>query len=115
MRLDDQITEHFRLAKTQQSALKRLQIETIKDLLLYFPARYESVVDVRSISELSKDGSAVIYGKLIKLKAKKTWKIYDESDLELIKASISGLEQKDFLEDLKNSIYPFPAPLLHFS
>ena len=28
--------------------------------------------------------------------------VFDESDLKLIKESISGLEQKDFLEDIKN-------------
>jgi len=74
MRATDYIKDHFRLMKAQESALKRLEIETIQNLLFYFPARYDSIADVRSISELSKEKEAVIYGKLTKLKAKKTWK-----------------------------------------
>ena len=41
MKPTDPIVEHFRLTAEQRSALRRLSITTIRDLLYHFPARYD--------------------------------------------------------------------------
>ena len=74
MKLHDPIAEHFRLTKTHTNALKKLGLETVEDLLLHFPARYDSVSDVKPIANLGIGETVVIYGRLTKLQAKKLWK-----------------------------------------
>ena len=74
MKLTDPISEHFRLMETQKKALKRLRIESVEDLLYHFPSRYENIKDIKQVSSLKKDDSAILYGKLSGLKTKKSFK-----------------------------------------
>lgn len=74
MQLTDQLTDHLRIDAVHNKALKRLQIETISDLLYYLPARYEDISDVQSVSGLTKGQEAVVYGQLSGLKSRKAWK-----------------------------------------
>ena len=74
MKLSDPLSKHFRLIETQKKALKRLRIETIEDLLYHFPTRYENISDIKHISNLKKDDSAILYGKLSALKTRKSFK-----------------------------------------
>ena len=74
MQPTDHIEDHFRLIASQKSALKRLNISTIQDLLWHLPARYESISDAGSTNALSPGSSVVLFGKLTNLKAKKLWK-----------------------------------------
>lgn len=60
-----------RLLPVQKNALKRLGIETAKDLLYYFPSRYGNITDTKSISELSEGDTVTIAGKISGLKASK--------------------------------------------
>jgi RecG-like helicase len=52
MQPSDLITKHFRLIDTQKSALSRLGINTVRDLLYYFPFRYDMAGDESSVSAL---------------------------------------------------------------
>jgi len=74
MQLHEKIVDHFRLVETQKKALKRLRIETLEDLLYHFPSRYENLANTQYIKDLSSGESAILYGTLSNLKAKKTFK-----------------------------------------
>ncbi|MFT7644955.1 MAG: ATP-dependent DNA helicase RecG [Candidatus Paceibacteria bacterium] len=74
MKLTDSLTEHFRIDTEHKMALKRLRIETVKDLLYHLPARYEDISDVQSVGGLEKGQEAVVYGQLSGLKTRKAWK-----------------------------------------
>jgi ATP-dependent DNA helicase RecG len=71
---NDLIEDHFRLIATQKSALKRLGLSTIKDLLWHLPTRYDSISDSAQSNTLIVGSSVVLFGKLTNLKAKKLWK-----------------------------------------
>jgi ATP-dependent DNA helicase RecG len=71
---DDLIEDHFRLIARQKSALKRLGLVTIKDLLWHLPTRYDSISDSAQSNALTVGSSVVLIGKLTNLKAKKLWK-----------------------------------------
>ncbi len=71
----DSLSQHFpRLKPEQKSALTRLGIRTIRDLLYYFPTRYESSEGVRTINNLVVGETVTLYGTLKGAKARKTWK-----------------------------------------
>lgn len=74
MQLTDSLEKHFRLAETQKKALNRLKLETIEDLLYYFPARYSHVSEVKLISTLESGELVTLYGKIENLKTKKAFK-----------------------------------------
>ena len=74
MRLAARLTEQFRLTDAQQSALGRLGIITVRDLLRHFPSRYEVAGKGAEISGLAAGQEASIVGTLEKLEAKKGWK-----------------------------------------
>lgn len=74
MRSHDPLSHHFRLTPIQKSALKRLGITTVHDLLYHFPTRYE-VPGKRSFVDDASIGTEVtLYGQFIKLETKKSWK-----------------------------------------
>lgn len=58
----------------QKSALKKLGIESIRDMLYHFPVRYGDTARARNIDALQKGDVAVIYGKITELTAGKTFK-----------------------------------------
>ncbi len=68
------ITEHSRLSTPQKDALKKLGIHTILDLLYHFPARYGDSSQTQNISSLKKGDTAVIFGRISKLKTSKGYK-----------------------------------------
>src|SRR3989344_1379983 len=74
MRPEDEITKHFRVTPTQISALKRLGLSTIEDLLRHFPTRYETGGASVRVSALLPGAKVTLFGSLSKLKAKKLWK-----------------------------------------
>lgn len=74
MNLSDPLTSHYRLTTVQKSALKRLRINTVRELLYHFPQRYESE-GTREMALVANVGQEVtLYGKFIKLETKKSWK-----------------------------------------
>jgi ATP-dependent DNA helicase RecG len=74
MQASDPIGSHFRLTPVQKSALHRLGIERIGDLLYHFPARYERGGASVRTSALTPGEKVTLIGTLSKLKAKKLWK-----------------------------------------
>ena len=74
MQLTDSLTQHFRIDAPHQKALKRLGIQTVRDLLYHLPARYEDISDVQAVAGLEKGSEAVVYGQLSGLKSRKAWK-----------------------------------------
>ncbi|MDO8481795.1 MAG: ATP-dependent DNA helicase RecG [bacterium] len=71
---EDSIAKHFRLIKPQISALRRLGLVTINDLLYHFPARYETAGAESQADKLISGAKVTLYGTLSKLKAKRLWK-----------------------------------------
>ncbi|MBI5456820.1 ATP-dependent DNA helicase RecG [Candidatus Kaiserbacteria bacterium] len=74
MQPGDLLSQHFRLIQTQVSALKRLHIATVEDLLRHFPARYERAGESSDVSRLVYGTKVTLYGTLSKLEAKRLWK-----------------------------------------
>lgn len=72
--LSTKISEHFRITANQKSALKKLGIETIEDLLYHFPVRYGDTAVAKNIDSLEVGDTAVIFGKIDELKASKGFK-----------------------------------------
>ncbi len=74
MKLSDKLENHFRLDDGAKSALKRLGIFSVADLLFYFPTRYSDISTVKRINELVSGEVATVFGKVSGLKTKKAWK-----------------------------------------
>ncbi|HVU75394.1 MAG TPA: ATP-dependent DNA helicase RecG, partial [Candidatus Paceibacterota bacterium] len=74
MNAQDPIERHFRLTPPQKSALKRLGLLTIEDLLRHFPSRYEVAGSSTTTRALTPGQKVTLFGVLSKLKAKKLWK-----------------------------------------
>lgn len=65
------LEEHIRILGPQKSALSKLGIRTVEDLLYHFPVRYGDTVESKSIASLHKGDEAVIFGTISKLKTGK--------------------------------------------
>jgi ATP-dependent DNA helicase RecG len=74
MQLTDPLTRHFRIDVAHTKALKRINVETVRDLLYYLPTRYEDITDVQSVGSVEKNQDTVVYGQLSGLKTRKAWK-----------------------------------------
>lgn len=71
MNISDSLKETLKLNEFQKKALTRIGIETVSDLLFYFPTRYADTASIKNINSLEKGEDAVIFGKLRELKTKK--------------------------------------------
>jgi ATP-dependent DNA helicase RecG len=74
MHPEDAIVKHFKLDVKHATALRRLGIITLRDLLYHFPARYEQAGQEGSTGSLVPGTKVTLIGKLSGLKAKKLWK-----------------------------------------
>lgn len=74
MELTDKIEKHFRLDGNQKKALKNLNLESISDLLFYFPTRYSDISQIKYIDSLVDGENATILGKVEKIEIKKSFK-----------------------------------------
>ena len=74
MQSNDLLNEHFRFTEVQKSALGKLGIKTVRDLLFHFPFRYEAAGQEASVGGLVLGQEASIVGTLEKLETKKSWK-----------------------------------------
>ncbi len=68
MNLHDQVESIFRLSPPQKSALKKLGIETVQQLLFHFPSRYQPTITPKNIGSLQKGDEVTLYGKIRNLK-----------------------------------------------
>ncbi len=74
MHQTDLLSKHFRIDTEHQKALGRLRIQTIGDLLLHLPQRYEDISTIQSVQGLVKGQDAVVFGQIGGLKTRKAWK-----------------------------------------
>jgi ATP-dependent DNA helicase RecG len=75
MQPSDPIVQHFtRLKAEQKSALQRLGLWTIRDLLYHFPARYEAAGPTGTISSAKPGTDVTLYGTITKPETRKAWK-----------------------------------------
>lgn len=71
----DLIIEHFpRLNSYQVKGLEKLRLETVQDLLYYFPARYGKQLPEKKIGELVAGEEVIIYGLVKSAKTSRAWK-----------------------------------------
>ena len=73
MQLSDELQKHFRLTADQKTALARLGIKTIRDILYYFPLRYTNVSEIKLIRDVSAGDTVTLYGRISKLKTRKAF------------------------------------------
>ncbi len=71
MKLTDKLTTCFRINQTQITALNRLKLYTVRDLLYHFPSRYTDISSVRSIKSITAGETVTLIGTLSKLSTKK--------------------------------------------
>src|ERR1700722_14215833 len=74
MRPDEGPTAHFRLPPVQQSALKRLGITSVRELLYHFPVRYDESGHEAAIAGLVPGTEATVFGTIGKLQTRRSWK-----------------------------------------
>lgn len=75
MHPSDLVTKHFtRLRADQKSALTRLGIVTLRDLLYHFPARYEAAGPTGTVAAVTPGTEVTLYGTIRKPETKKAWK-----------------------------------------
>lgn len=74
MNLNANIVDVVRTQESHKKALLRLGIQTVKDLLYYFPSRYSHMSTVTSIAQSSSDDVVTIYGVLSNIRIKKTYR-----------------------------------------
>ncbi|KND49146.1 MAG: ATP-dependent DNA helicase RecG [Parcubacteria bacterium C7867-008] len=75
MQPTDLVTKHFtRLRADQKSALTRLGVVTLRDLLYHFPARYEAAGPTGTVAAVTPGTEVTLYGTIRKPETKKAWK-----------------------------------------
>src|SRR3989344_16011 len=73
MHADAKLMERFRLIPPQIAGLKKLNIQTVRDLLYHFPARYASSTNIIG-EEMTAGEKVTVVGRVISQKASRTWK-----------------------------------------
>jgi ATP-dependent DNA helicase RecG len=73
MKLNSPLSTEFRLVETQKKALNKMGINTVEDLLYYFPVKYGDTSQVRNIENIEKGDDATIFGKISGLKTSKAF------------------------------------------
>lgn len=66
--------DFFKLKPEQYSALKRLGLHTVQDVLYHFPKRYEFSTSAKLIQDVQVGESVTVYGKISGLKTGKSFK-----------------------------------------
>lgn len=74
MQLSEKLESTFRLTPDQKKALARLGLNTIGDLLFYFPQRYSDQSLLRLVRDLQGGDTATVYGEISKLKIRKSFR-----------------------------------------
>ncbi|MEA4910966.1 ATP-dependent DNA helicase RecG [bioreactor metagenome] len=72
--LATEISKINRLSKEHAIGLKRLKIETVKDLLTYFPSRYADERETRNIENLEKGENVTLFGEIKNLNIKRSFR-----------------------------------------
>ncbi len=73
MQLQDPISKYFRLIDAQKTALEKLGVRTVRDLLFHYPFRFDAGGESATVSGLTPGMEASIVGTLEKMETKKSW------------------------------------------
>lgn len=73
MKSTDPINDHFRLTQPHKTALKKLGITTIADILFHFPVRHTDAGRSGTSVELVHGERATVYGQIVKTGTKKSF------------------------------------------
>ncbi len=74
MQLNSKIEEIFtRLPESRKKAIKKIGIQTISDLLYYFPARYSDTDEIKNTKNVKKGDKIIIYAKVKRIKPTKAY------------------------------------------
>ena len=74
MELNSSIEKEFRLSPRQKTALDKLGLKTTKDLLFYFPSRYENFSERKNIASLAEGDKTTVFGEVMEASLGKTWR-----------------------------------------
>lgn len=74
MNPDSKLEEVLRLDQKQKTALKKLGLSSVRDLLYHFPTRYSNTAEIESINTLEKGKKATLFGKVSALKTSKAFR-----------------------------------------
>ena len=74
MELVAPLGEILRLNDGHKKALSKLGLETIWDLLFYFPSRHNTINNFKKVSDLILGENTTVCGKITNLKTRKAWK-----------------------------------------
>ncbi|MEN9552403.1 MAG: ATP-dependent helicase, ATP-dependent helicase RecG [Candidatus Parcubacteria bacterium] len=73
-KLTASISSLSRLSASHKEALVRLTLETVEDLLYYFPTRYADLTEVGDSTTLAKGQAVTLYGEMDKVEVKRSFK-----------------------------------------
>ncbi|KKP68328.1 MAG: ATP-dependent DNA helicase RecG [Candidatus Moranbacteria bacterium GW2011_GWE1_35_17] len=73
LNLKTPIDKTFHIKPAQAEKLKKLGITAVGDFLFHFPARYDDLSNLVSISEIIPEQSATVSGEIIKFALKRSW------------------------------------------
>ncbi|MBI3290936.1 ATP-dependent DNA helicase RecG [Candidatus Falkowbacteria bacterium] len=72
LELETPVSDISRIGKSAASRLKRLGIETVNDLIFYYPFRWEDLSKISEISDIKPDETFTIRGKLQLIKSRRS-------------------------------------------
>ena len=73
MDLNSSIEKTFGLAQGK-NALDKLSLKTTRDLLFYFPSRYENFSERKNIASLAEGDKTTVFGEVLSASLGKTWR-----------------------------------------
>ncbi len=85
LKLDDPVSKVKFVGARWESKLKKLGIETVRDLLFHFPVRYEDFREIYKIADLIPKQEATIRGIVEEIDTRRSWK----KNLSITEALIS--------------------------
>ncbi len=68
------LQKYIRITELQKKQLKKLSIETVEDLLYYFPIRYGDTATAKPIESVIGGETAAVFGKISNLQIKKVFR-----------------------------------------
>ncbi len=74
MELTERVENVLELSLTQKNGLEKLHVNTVRDLLWHFPARYEDFSRFKTISNVTPKEHITVEGKITHIDLRKTWK-----------------------------------------
>ncbi len=74
MDLQGKVEEYYRLTKRQKSALEKLRIFTVEDLLRHLPSRHENLAGAKLVADAVPRETASFFGQIVSVEKRLSWK-----------------------------------------